>query len=322
MLTLDGKTYQVPGAYGTIEVINIGSVALPVFNVLLIAGTARQGLPHNASGKKGYEVIQGYSSKVTAESYYGVSELTKALDYAKRGGAGAVFLVNLASLTQAKATIKDNEATPANTLDLEVLDKWWGSAGNDIALTIANDGTNVTYTILPPKLTKYLTADASTSSKLISLEDVEGIIVGATIKMWNNAQSTLQSVTIEAVDKVNKTITISANPSAAYATSAYARIYQEDTDNQETKTFVMADVTIEDVIEWINSGKILKASRSTYTGSVPNTLTKTQLQLISGATIAVSPVATETTGGDFDTFATNAPQLLKNLQTLTVSGLG
>jgi len=316
-MTLEGKTFTVPGVYGTTEVVNLGSTAVPIFNTLLIVAGAKKGVPYNATGKKGYQVILPYASLNTVKEYYGVSDISRAFEYAKKGGAGAVYCINAASLTNALATILDNSGAPAASFDVYPRDNFYGAAGNDISLTMSTDTSLLTLTVIPPKLTKFLTANASTSSPFISLGDVEGLAAGMAVKVYSNAiTSAPDSVTIVSIDTVNNLVELSINPTAAFATSAYARLFVEDTDKQATKTF-SATATVPDVINWINGGNILTADRKTYTGIKPTTLAKVYLQNITSATKGTSPAATETGGGDFDLLAGLAPQLFEEMTNYT-----
>jgi hypothetical protein len=312
-LTLNGKTHTVPGTYGTISVINLGGSALPLFNVLLFAGSSKKGMPYNASGKKGYEVILPFASLNDVKDYYGSGNISEAFQYGQKGGGGIAFCVNVAPLTKAVAVLQDNAGTPANTLELQPADKFYGAAGNDISLTIASADSKPTLTIIPPKLTKFLTINASTTSPVITLDNIEGLALGATVLLVDNAASAPQSVTITTLDTVNKRITLSANPTSAFATSDYARIFQEDVLKQATITFE-STATIIDVLDWINTTGILLADRKAYTGIVPTTLSKKYIQNFTSATKGTSPDATETAGGDFDLFAGAAPQLFEEFR--------
>lgn len=312
-IVIAGKTYDVPGVYGNVEVKNTGSLTLPAFNNIILVGASKKGIPFNASGKTGADVIKGFSAVNDMKEFFGVSDLTKAAEYAKKGGAGVIYAVNVASLTRAAATIQNNEGTPEDMFDVVPRDKFWGAAGNDISITMATD-TVLTVTIIPPKLTKFLTANASTSSNIIAVENVEGLYIGQTIKLVDNSE-TLQSTTITAISGNN--ITLAANASAAFATASYARIFVEDLDKSEIKTFT-ATTIIEDVIDWINSGKILTADRSTYTATtLPTTLAKTYLMNITGATAGTSPDATTTSGGSYDAFADGAAQQFEEFTNAT-----
>src|ERR1035437_2605752 len=137
MLNINGTIYTVPGVYGTVEIIQLGGVTLPQFNVLLFVGASKKGLPSSATGRKGYEVIKSFVNTADAEKFYGVCDLTKAMKYAQLGGAQVVFMTNVAPLTNAVCTIKDNSGGTVNAFDLVPEDKFFGAAGNDISLTIA-----------------------------------------------------------------------------------------------------------------------------------------------------------------------------------------
>lgn len=318
-ITIGGKTYNVPGAYGTIEVVNLGSVALPAFNNLIFVGSARKGLPSTSSAtRKSYEFIKSFSSINDAKDWFGSSDLTRAMEYAKLGGAGVIHLVNIAPLTNGNAVIFDNTpVTPLATFNIVPKDKYFGAAGNDISLTIATASSKPTITIIPPKLTKFLASNAATSSTWLTLDDVEGLAVNQAIKLWSNATASApQSTTIAEIDAANNKIRIADAPGAAYATADYARIFLEDTDRQEVKTFE-STATITDVINWISSGQILTASRSTYSGIVPTTLAKIYFQIITSATKGTSPVATETGGGSFDIFAASTGQFFEEFTSYT-----
>jgi hypothetical protein len=311
MLTLEGKTYTVPGVYGTVEVIQLGSVALPVFNTLLVIGSARKGIPYNATSRKGYEVIKGFSSLTNVKEFYGVSALSEGMDYAKRGNAGVVFFCNLASLTRTLATVMDNAGTPVTCFDVYPRDQFYGAPGNDISITIATVSAVTTVTIIPPKLTKFLTQNASTSSLILFLEDVEGLAVGSNVYLTDGSAASPQATKIASIDTLNKKVTVDDLPSAAYATSGYARMYQEDLNNQQIITFDNTVTSVEALVALINAGNIVTADRKTYLGILPTTLAKKCLQNFTSATKAVSPVATETTGGDYDLFAGLVPQLFE-----------
>ncbi|MGE5680360.1 MAG: hypothetical protein ACM34K_05710 [Bacillota bacterium] len=313
MITINGITHSVPDIYFDCEVINLGATTIPAFNGLIHIGSARKGIPYTAG--KGFEVIKAFSDVPNVKKFYGVSDLSKAFEQAKAGGAGTDYFLNAAALTKGKATIKDNATTPAGTFDIEP--KEYGAHGNDISLKMETASSKLTLTIIPPKLTKFLSANASTSSKEISLEDVEGLFAGLSINLVSNSVLTPQAVKIVSVDSENSKITIDSNPSSAFAAADYARIFVEDTDNQEVNIFDTTAISVNDIINAISKGQILNASRGTNTGIVPTTLAKTYLQAISGATKGTSPVATTTSGGDYDLIGGKLPQLFEEFSNYT-----
>lgn len=315
MITVGGKTHNVPDVYFMTEVINLGATTIPAFNGLLHIGSAKRGIPFNATGAKGYEVIKAFSDVPSVKKYYGVGDLSTAFQAAKSGGAGTDYFLNVASLTKAKATIKDNAGTPVNAIDIEA--KEYGAYGNDISIKFAAADTKTVMTIVPPKSTKYLSANASTASADLALEDVEELFVGQTINVCSNTVTIPQSATILAIDAVNNKITISAVASSAFATADYARIFVEDTDNQEVTSFTTSTMTAIDVIAAINAGNILIASRGTNTGVAPTALSKTFVQAVSGATKGTSPAATTTSGGSYDLAGAALPQLFEEFTNYT-----
>jgi len=314
-ITIDGKTYTVPDVYGNVEVVNLGSAAIPAFNGLLMIFSAKQGIPYNATGKKGYELIKAFSDIPSVKAEYGVGEASEAFAQAKKGGAGVVYMLNAASLTRAKATVKDNAGTPVTTFDIEP--RIYGAVGNDISFKLEQVSSNTVVTILPPKLTKFLTANASASNPEISVNNVEGLAVGNTVYLCSNSYTTPQQTTIAAIDAVNNKITLAANPASAVTTADYARIFQEDVDNQEVGTFVTSGLTVQAIIAWINTGKILTATRGSYTGVVPTATSKTYIQAFASATKGTSPDATTTTGGDYDLVAEKLPLLFEEFTNYT-----
>ncbi len=314
-ITIGSKTHHVPGFYGIIEVVNLGNTALPAFNNLIMVGSSKKGIPFNITGKKGYEVIKTFASINEAKEFYGVCDLTKAAEFAKEGGAGVIHFVNVASLTPFSAVLKDNQSASKTVCGIAPADKFYGASGNDISITIATTSNKTTITIIPPKLTKFLSANASTSSKVISLDDVEGLFIGQSVKLVDNTHA-LQSTSIVSINSANNKVELADLPSSAFATSGYARIFQEDTGHQETKAFDGTS-TADDVVSWINSGKVLKAERGNNEGVVPTTLAKTYVMSLPGATKGTSPAATETSGGSFDAFANSAMQLFEEFTNFT-----
>ncbi|HEX2868735.1 MAG TPA: hypothetical protein VHO03_16965 [Ignavibacteriales bacterium] len=313
MITVNGKTYSVPDVYFTTEVINLGANTIPAFNGLLHIGSARKGIPYTAG--KGYEVIKAFSDVPSVKKFYGAGELSEAFEQAKAGGAGTDYFLNAAKLTRGVATIMDNAGTPASCFD--ITPKEYGAHGNDISFKIATVSTTLTITVIPPKATKFLSANASTTNKEISLDEVEGLFVGQTGFLVSNTVTTPQAVTITAVDAVNKKITVDVNPTSAFATADYARFFSEDTDNEQVLTFDTASATVKDIIAGINAGSILTADRKDYTGVVPTTMAKAYLQAITGATKGTSPAATEIAGGDYDLLGGMLPQLFEEFTNFT-----
>jgi len=315
---IDGKTYTVPDVYGSTEVINLGSTTIPAFNGLLLIFGAKRGIPYNASGKQAYENIRAFSDIPSVKKEYGTGDASKAFAQAKKGGAGVVYMLNAAPLTQAKVTIMDSGTTPVNSFD--VIPKVWGAVGNDISLKILDDavgGESIILTIVPPKNTKFLTANATTSRAAITVDNLEGLAVGMEIKLVSNTVTTPHTFHIAGLVPETNDVLLSLS-SGAFATTDYARIYVEDVENQEVGMFNKYTANHLDVIKFINSGKILTAIPSpSATGILPSPMGKISLQAIAGAKKGTSPNANEGVGGDWDLVAESLPLLFEQYRNYT-----
>lgn len=315
-LTLNGKTKYVPGVYGQVNVITSGATAIPNFNGLLIVGSAKQGIPYNAG--KGYEVIRSFTSVSDAKAFYGDSDLVNAMAEAKKGGAGMVYLLNPAPLTQAKVTIKDTNTTPKNLFDLKPV--FYGAAGNDIRVDISQSGNNLTISITPPKDTHYIAEDLDATGKVnVLLDSVSGLSVGDIIKSVDNNSTSVTTHTITDIDTQNNRITVDTAITSK-TRAAYGRIFKHDTDNKKSKTW---DKTISGLLNsillWLNqTGYVVAEKQESYDGDI--TLIETiseYLGLISGATKGTSPTATETAEGDFVNCALTLDRLLEEFTSYT-----
>lgn len=304
------RTNGIPGGYANVSVINIGAATAPGFNALLIVGSARGGIPYDVG--TGDKAIKAFSSEADAIDYYGKSPLTDALGYAKNGGAGTVHLLNAANLTRAEIVLAD--AVAANTLKL-VANKY-GAAENDIKVTIATDGTDVTMTLTPPKDTIFLTADSGTTSKQLNVEHTANIAAGDTIYLVANNVATPQAMTVVAVDPDNKRIEVSAVATTDSTTAQYARIFKTDTSNEEVYTYTTS-TTVTDLIAEINSGNLFTASRESYSGNLPADQSAEYFQNLTSATPGTSPVATTSGDGDFDLVKAGLSQQLDEYENAT-----
>jgi hypothetical protein len=318
-ITIGGLTYDVPDVYGYIQVKRTGGIALPSFQNILFIGKAKKGMPFNATGKIGSEIIKAFNSVTDVEEYYGNSDLSVAYNYAKMGGAGVAYFVNVAPLTLASATLKDDAGTPVATMTVTPKDKFYGAAGNDISVTVGVATDDVTFTIIPPKFTKFLSANGASSGLSVTLEDVSGLNVGQSVKMNDNAAAAPEVLTIASINTDTKVVTFTTALTANHTTANYARIFVEDTDNQEVKTFDSTSATfVQDALAWINGGQILNATRGdTQTGDLATAVTKVYLQNVASATKGTSPDPTETASGDYDDCAAALPALIESFSNYT-----
>ncbi len=287
-ITIDGRTYSVPGVYGTIEVINQGGVNLPLFNGLLIVGNAKQGIGYDAG--KGGEVIKSFSNIAEAAAFYGHSSpIVAAMAEAKKGGAGVIHTLCANALTRASANITDG-TNPLFTLR----PKTYGASGGDnkIAITVVSNDVTVQIT---KAFSVYCAANVLVSDTVLTLESVEGLTVGDNVYLIDNTDTTEGSPKkITLIDTVNKKITVESTFGNACATAEYARIVRLETGSQLTKTFTKtASTFLNDLVNFIQGSNLFEVS-SISTTAVPANITSQGglLALITGATKGTSPSGT------------------------------
>lgn len=287
-ITIDGRTFAVPGVYGTVEVIQRGSVSLPVFNGLLIVGTAKQGIGYDAG--KGGEVIKSFSNIAEAEAFFGYSSpIISAMAEAKKGGAGVVHALCVNPLTRASANITDG-TNPLFTLK----PKTYGAPGADNKISITVVSNNVTVQITRA-FSIFCAANVLVSDTVLTLESVEGLNVGDSVYLLDNTDTTEGTAkTITLIDAVNKKITVASTFSNACATADYARVVRLETGSQLTRVFDKTSATfLNDLVAYIQSSGLFEVS-SISTTAVPSNITSQGglLGLITGATKGTSPSGT------------------------------
>ncbi len=287
-ITIDGRTFVVPGVYGTIEVINQGGVNLPLFNGLLIIGNAKQGIGYD--GGKGGDVIKSFSNIAEAGAFYGnASPIVAAMAEAKKGGAGVIHTLCVNPLTRASANITDG-TNPLFTLK----PKMYGAPGNDHKISIVVAGDKVTVSITKA-FSIFCTANVLISDKVLTLESVEGLTVGDMVYLLDNTDTTEgspQKITL--IDTVNKKITVESAHGNACSTSEYARIVRLESGSQLSKVFDKTSSTfLNDLVNFIQSSNLFEVSAISTT-AVPANITSQGglLGLITGATKGTSPSGT------------------------------
>jgi len=293
-LTLGGVVYNVPGAFAITEVINQGGSTIPIFNVGCIIGTGISGIPYlNGIGTPpaltADEFILPFSDTGAAKAYFGDegdSNIVTALKYAKKTGAGSVYTINVNPLTAMSGGTIAN-VTPVTALTLNTTLKQYGVKANDTSLTIA---TSI-HTIIPVKNVTLLTANSGTGKtfSVASADVIDRLNVGDTIYINTNTYAAPVSKVIESKDSVAKTITVTVAIAVTALIADYARIYQEDTDNQEVSEALTTPALVEAFYATSKYASVVVAAGVTV---MPVTLAKTNFQNITSATKATSPAAT------------------------------
>lgn len=286
-LNLDGKTYFVAGVWAVTKVVNDQGANLPAFNVGVIVGKQQKGIPYTAGigaspDMKAGAFILPFSDGASLKRYVGEdSDIATQFGYAKKAGAGTVFVLPVNPFTQLSNAVIPDKAIPTNTMTLESKD--YGAHCNDFQLTIA---TGV-HTIVPPKNVSYLTQNAGIGIKLLYVKNASKYSVGQSLYVTDNAAAP-QLTAIDAIDAVNNVITVHDALDAGRTTAGYARIFQLDPANQ---TVSNAITTPGDLVAFYNTNPFFGAT-SPATGVVPANVDACFIGYVAGATKGTSPEAT------------------------------
>ena len=162
--------------------------------------------------------------------------------------------------------------------------KDYGAFVNDTSLTIAAS----IHTIIPPKNSTLLTTNSGTG-KTIFVGDASPFKVGDTVLITSNAYAAPVSKIVESIDYDTNSITLTAEVASSALTTDYARIFQEDTDNEEVSD---ALTTAALVTAFYGTSNYLSVAISNGITTMPVTKSKTYIQNLTSATKATSPAAT------------------------------
>ena len=87
---------------------------------------------------------------------------------------------------------------------------------------------------IPPKNSQFLAANVDAAKNQITVQGTDGLSVGQSyIITDNDVAANYETIEIQEVNSITKVITLVGNLANAYTTAAYARIFQQDTDNEE-----------------------------------------------------------------------------------------
>ncbi|MFA5349277.1 MAG: hypothetical protein WC309_02820 [Candidatus Paceibacterota bacterium] len=202
-----------------------------------------------------------------------------------------VFAGSGYSTGDGNATTADPAGGSGCTIDIDSVDtgqncltfasRDYGAFVNDTSLTIA---TSI-HTIIPPKNCTLLTANSGTG-KTIEVGDVGAFKVGETVYLTSNAYAAPVAEVIEAINYDTNEITFEDAISVSALTSDYARIFQEDTDNEEVSDALTTKQLVE---EFYATSKYLSVEVSAGITVMPVTKSKTYIQNLTSATKATTP---------------------------------
>ena len=288
------RTVFVPGAYAITNIINEGGSVIPVFNVGVIVAEAAEGLPYTVGtggtpAMTADEFIKPYADVASMKrdkGSEGNSPMVRAMRYAKAGGAGTVFALNVRPLTPVTLGEIQN-VTPVKALTISTTGKKYGAAANHISITIAA----YVHTIIGPKNITHLTVEGATGQPTVTVADVRDYKAGDSVYIAANDTAPVAHE-IETVNATAKTITFTANLAATLALAQYPVIYQEDTENQEVSSEALD--TVDKVTAFYGNSAYCNAAIASGITIMPITLTKTYLNALTNAVDATSPAATGT----------------------------
>ncbi|RPI19707.1 MAG: hypothetical protein EHM58_00445 [Ignavibacteriae bacterium] len=238
----NGKTYDIPGSYGILEVIQNSGANIPDFQVGLIIGRSIKGIPYSVSGKTGSELMPAYDNGNDLLRDFGDDNIYKAYKYMAKHGGGLVFVLNSMSNTACEASLKDTTTpTPKDAIKLVAKENWYGVCANDISLTLIdtpNEENSKTLTLIPPKNVKRLVEDSGTY--FIYVNSINGLSEGMDVYLTSNVDTSPDPYKIKRIDgnwdpnKKGYKITFDSVIATAATVTSFGRIFQKDEDNKET----------------------------------------------------------------------------------------
>ena len=111
--------------------------------------------------------------------------------------------------------------------------------------------------ITPPKTVRYLSAAAATDSPIVTLDYTSGLYAGLSVYLVDN-DTAREAMTILSVNK-DTTVTFTANPGTAFALTANARIYLEDTSSVEVSPEIG---DFDSLLDWFDTYSVyIKAAK-------------------------------------------------------------
>jgi hypothetical protein len=278
LTNLTGGVIQnaVTGAVLTIASVTAGGTLYRVGDILTITTGGTGATAAVATIDTGGIVLT--VTLLTAGSGY-TTGAAKATTVSPSGGSGCTL--NIGSVD-----------TGQNALTFASKD--YGAFVNDTSITIAAS----IHTVIPPKNSTLLTTNSGTG-KTVFVGNASPYKVGDTLYITSNAYAAPVSKIIEAIDYVANSITFTVAVAASALTSDYARIFQEDTDNEEVSDALTTPAL---VTAFYETSKYLSVAISNGITTMPVTKSKTFIQNLTSATKATSPAATT---GDWQNCADN-----------------
>lgn len=286
VLLANGQARYVPGVYVDVDVVQDLPGQPPDFLIPILMGGAQEGHPYNANGLKyseeaDYTPFQLCGTRAVVQSYFGPSSLLQlAMGYAKRHGLPFAYVSCLGALTRFSVPV--TSTGPVVQFTLYGKRGKWGAPLNHYRIA-APLGTSLQVT--PVKNYAMLTVTASSTGRRLYVTDNSWVKVGASIYIGDNSTAdaalTVYATGVEptSTGQDRYYVDVTTNIGSAFATSAYAMIYDLDTARREDSPVF---TKVQDLMDWINAN-------SSYFGAHKESATFTNpaaVIAISSATVA------------------------------------
>ncbi|NUQ80852.1 MAG: hypothetical protein HUU10_04505 [Bacteroidetes bacterium] len=285
-ILIDGKLVKLPGTYVTTKVQESGTPVFSNFNIAAIVGEHFMGPVYSATPDDIIEMIPAFSSPSEAARVYSEGDMITQFRQMRKKTTSPVLILGMGKVTKVSFTLVD-DATPTPNDVVTLTSKLGGIPTNAIYMAITAVGNVKTVTITPPHLIKRLVADAASGAKVLKLTNVDGLYPGKTMFLSKSGTGTPASITIESVDSVNNTVTLTAAIGAAYSTANFSFIFDKDLSSQEKASF--DTMTLEQFTNWINTNsRIFTAEIETGATTAPVAFAEKHVASITGATPATN----------------------------------
>lgn len=264
----NGKTYNLPGAYGFIQVVSSAGSTLPDFNVGLIIADSIKGAPYTSSNKAS-DIMLAYSDENALINDYGRGTIYNDFMQAKAMGAGTIFVLNAQANTPASGTLLDAATSPAPSVVVKATPKNYGIFGNDAQISIVESASST----LTNAGANQGTATSATSTTLV--DTTKTWVVDCIKTKWVKIESgTGAGQTRKITANTATTLTVSAWTTTPDTTSVYS-IYEPKFTVSLTPTknerVIVRNVTSGDKYIYVNDidGLSVGATFDIYTNASP-----------------------------------------------------
>ena len=276
VLAPDGQTYVVPGVYTSIQAALNGAGPLPEFQVPVLIADSYAGYPSNFTtntGRLDSELnllpFLDIGNTTTCQEIFGAaSDLSVIYANAKRNGLPRAWCIGAGQMVRAKIVVRST----GPVAQFDIVGYYWGFLANWTKIRFTSGGI-FGYQV-PQKISK-ITTNVTTGDTRIYVDDNSWAVPGMAIEIGDNNTANSAAVVYAKGVELSTTgqprywIRLVAAASDAYATADYAAIALYGSGVSVSPVFSSGQG--QDLIDWINSTRVLKAQRiaASFTGALP-----------------------------------------------------